>query len=89
VLVAFGPVEPELLQVHRKYAGSGLQVVAIGAGQAPLDIVTDSDGSIERGYRGESADAPRYFLVGRDGIVRFTTSNAGALDREIDGAFRR
>lgn len=88
VLVVFGDPEPKILELYTKYRPSGLQVVAVGVDRAPVLAVPDGEGAIARSYRGERAGAPRLFLVGADGKVRFITSNAAALDREIELALR-
>jgi hypothetical protein len=82
LLIAFGPIGPELTALRDRYAPDGLQLAAVGPGEA----VPDEDGSVARAYRGEKPDAPRYFLIGRDGRIRFTTSNAAALPREVERA---
>lgn len=88
VLVVFGDAEPEIVEIYTKYRQSGLQVACVGVDRAPFVAVPDAEGAIARSYRGEGAGAPRLFLVGADGKVRFTTSNVAALGREIELALR-
>jgi cytochrome c biogenesis protein CcmG/thiol:disulfide interchange protein DsbE len=93
---------PKLEELNRKYAKSGLRVIGVSEDEdddkdkipgfaatygATFSLAWDGDKSIARRYSPETM--PSSFLIGRDGIVRFT--HVGFHDgeeREIEDEIR-